>query len=219
MRPEHVSHSLFTDLGARLSLSIRARWSRKRFLIAAASLVLVVGVTRVVLASRHVVTELGHTRTVLVATTDLPAGHVVTSVDVAAEHWPVGLLPDGVPAIPSDAVGQVVRSPVASGEPLTTFRLGAGRHGLLSDERSVTLPLPLAPPPVEVGDAVELFAVSVVEFDDGVQPFVRPASVRLADARIAAVDDRGITVIVSEDAVRAVLESLAGGTVDIVGRP
>lgn len=219
MRPEHVSPSLFTDLGARLSLTIRARWSRKRFLIAACSIVLIVGVTRVVLASRQVVAELGETRSVLVATTDLPAGHVVTSIDVATEHWPAGLPPDGTASTPRDVVGQVVRSPVANGEPITTFRLGAGRHGLLPDERSVTLPAPLAPPPVQVGDAVELFAVSVVEFDDGVQPFARPTSVRLTDARIAAVDDRGITVIVSETAVRAVLESLAGGTVELVGRP
>lgn len=219
MRPEHVSHPLLSDLGARFSLAIRARWSPKRFLIAASSVVLLIGVTRVVLAGREVVAELGVTQSVVVARGDLPAGHTVGPDDVSIEHWPIGLIPAGAASRPGDAVGQVIRSPIAGDEPITAFRLGAGRHGLLPDERTVTLPLPLAPPPVEVGDAVELFAVAITEFDDNDQPFVRPASVRLTAARIAAVDERGITVIVSEAAVRVVLESLAAGTVEIVGRP
>ncbi|MDA3038476.1 MAG: SAF domain-containing protein [Actinomycetota bacterium] len=219
MRPEHVPWSPFTDFGARLSLAVRARWSRRRFLVAAATIVLVVGVVRVVLASRQVIAELGDTRTVLVAATDLPAGHLLSPTDFSAEHWPVGLIPEGATSTADDAVGQVVRSPVASGEPITYFRLGVGRHGLLPDERSVTLPLPLAPPPVEVGDAVELFAVAVTGFEEGPQQFVRPTSIRLTDARVATVDDRGVTVIVPESAVRAALESLAGGTVELVGRP
>ncbi len=219
MRPEHVSHPLFADLGARLSLAIRARWSRKRFLALTSTVLLLVGVTRVVLAGRHVVSQLGPTRTVVIASADLPAGHLLGPSDVSTEHWPIGLIPDGAASNPGDAVGQVVRSPIAGDEPITSFRLGAGRHGLLPHERTVTLPLPLAPPPVEVGDAVELFALAVAEFDDVDQPFVTPVAVRLTAARIAAVDERGITVIMSEAAVRVVLESLAAGAVEIVGRP
>ncbi|MGH1506478.1 MAG: hypothetical protein ACRBI6_23210 [Acidimicrobiales bacterium] len=80
------------------------------------------------------------------------------------------------------------------------------------DERTLTLPLPLAPPLVTVGQQVDLVAVALS--DDWL---IADAEV-VAEATVVAIDDAGITVVCTTDEALAVVAALATGSVEILGR-
>ncbi len=84
--------------------------------------------------------------------------------------------------------------------------------GPAPDERTLTLPLPLAPPLVTAGQEVDLVAVALS--DDWL---VADADV-IAEATVVAIDDAGLTVVCTTDEALAVVAALAVGTVEVLGR-
>lgn len=109
-----------------------------------------------------------------------------------------------------------MRSPVAADEPVLSSRLFDGHESLGPDERGVTIPLPLAPPPVTIGDVIELIGLSP-GISIGEQQLIDSAS--LGRARVVAIDDTGITVAIDPSMVHRVVETLAVGTVEIIITP
>lgn len=142
-----------------------------------------------------------------VATRDLPAGHVITTADVATRSVPVDAVL-GRP--PVDPFGRSVSSPIFAGELLTDSRLaGNGRLGLTEDEVAVGIVPPLAPVPVTVGDVVALHAIVADPIGGGA------AAEALGRARVVAVDDHAVTVAVATVLAPRVLEAQAVGSIEL----
>lgn len=57
---------------------------------------------------------------VVVAAHDLPAGRVLSPDDLAVEHYPSGLAPQGALAVADDAVGRTIAAAVTRGTPVTS---------------------------------------------------------------------------------------------------
>jgi Flp pilus assembly protein CpaB len=66
---------------------------------------------------------LAHTAPVVVAASDLPAGHQLSRTDLTVEHWPPELRPAGARGDPSVLTGRRLAGPVGDGEPITDTRL------------------------------------------------------------------------------------------------
>lgn len=82
----------------------------------------------------------------------------------------------------------------------------------LGDRRSLTLPLPLAAPAVEPGQRVDLVAVVAGPDWTGAEARV------VATATVVMIDELGLTVVCERDEALAVVEALALGTVEVLGR-
>ena len=85
---------------------------------------------------------------VIVASADLPAGSTLTEQDLAVDAIPADYVPPGAVANPADALGRMIASGIAMGEPLTRSRLmttGPRADGLhtvpvrLADAEAATL--------------------------------------------------------------------------------
>lgn len=83
------------------------------------------------------------TTPVLLATTDLSAGHTVTAADVRSGEWPDDLAPPSALAA-GDAIGQVLAAPVPEGAALTARHLTSG--GWIVAEGEVAVPVRFADP-------------------------------------------------------------------------
>lgn len=120
------------------------------------------------------------TRPVAVARHDLHPGDLVGTDDVDLRELPAAAVADS--ALDAVPVGVVVRHPIAAGEPVVGERVGGegltGVAALLPEgHRAVTVGSgPLGPPPVQVGDAVDVVAVIPGEADlhGHGQPFEDP---------------------------------------------
>lgn len=177
---------------------------------------LAVGITIVVamdvgLSWRATVSDLGVTERVATVQRDVPAGSIIGNTDVAIVAWPRGLVPSG--ALDRSPVGAIARADLVAGEILVEQRLFPRPDGVGVGERIVTVPVPIAPPPLTTGTPVELFGI--LGFDDG----FTSGSTRLAVGVVLSVDEQSIAVAVSESAVPVVLEHIAFGVVDVVIRP
>ena len=60
---------------------------------------------------------------VIVASADLPAGSTLTEQDLAVDAIPADYVPPGAVTDPADALGRMIASGIATGEPLTRSRL------------------------------------------------------------------------------------------------
>ena len=60
---------------------------------------------------------------VIVASADLPAGSTLTEQDLAVDAIPADYVPPGAVTNPADALGRMIASGIATGEPLTRSRL------------------------------------------------------------------------------------------------
>jgi hypothetical protein len=60
---------------------------------------------------------------VIVASADLPAGSTLTEQDLAVDAIPADYVPPGAVTDPADALGRIIASGIATGEPLTRSRL------------------------------------------------------------------------------------------------
>jgi len=60
---------------------------------------------------------------VIVASADLPAGSTLTEQDLAVAAIPADFVPPGAVTNPADALGRMIASGIATGEPLTRSRL------------------------------------------------------------------------------------------------
>ncbi len=195
---------------ARLTLWLQ-RLNRRRLVAIASSLVAIVVVNGVVQRARNTIAELGTRQEVSVLARDLPAGAILTSEDLTTASWPSGLIPSG--EIAQATVGRVAMDDLIAGEVLIESRLFPP-DGLISPgQRQITLPLPLAPPPLAVGDQVELVGVLP---PDG--PFSTAPAV-LALATVVAADEAGISVVVPREQALIVVEYLVLGVIEFLVVP
>ncbi len=212
-RPTH-QHSLLS----RAVALTRARLDRRR-LVAVALATLAVGLAaQAIQRSQDIQAQLGQTDSVVVANRDLPVGHRIEATDVVLRQRPVGHLPPGSFRNQEDVIGAVVVAATVDGEAIAGHRVSTHRLGLLAGEQALTVPFPLAPPPVVVGDSVEVMGVGVNGGFDGLGAD-GPVSVTarsLGSARVLVVDDNGITLALGQDQVAPILEQLGGGTVELV---
>lgn len=197
----------------RFSILVSQRLDKRRVSAVAIALVLGLLMARTVLVARATTASLGPTTPHLVAKTELAAGQTITEADLRVEHHPVGLSPPEAATWTDQVIGAVVRSAIAAGEPVSLRRLGPGRLGLAAHERAVTLPHPLATPPVEPGDGVELVGVGLVPGTELVEARL------LGPGRVLHHDELGITVAVSASLSTTLIEWLAAGAVDLVITP
>jgi Flp pilus assembly protein CpaB len=165
----------------------------------------------VALEWRSTMNGLGTTVDVVIVQRDVAAGSVLGPADVELRSWPVGLLPDG--ASGHLRVGATARSDLFAGEVLVDDRLFPDPSGLEPGERLVSLPLSSGSAALEPGGRVELYGIQ--SLGDG----ITTSSARLATGIVVSMSDQYVAVAIAEAAVPIVLEHLALGVVDIVGRP
>lgn len=204
--------------GARWRARCRGRLDRRR--VSALAVAVIVGwlVAGLVDRSRDVVAALGTVQDVAVATTDIAAGSTLSQDQIELVAWPVGLVPAGALANVETAVGRVTTADIAAGEAINERRIGQHRLGLGAAERSVSFPMPLAPPPLQVGDVVELVGAGAgVDSDPSNRFMVSVAP--LGRGRVVHLNDDAVTVAVDVDRVGPLIAQLAVGTVEIVGTP
>lgn len=202
---------------SRAALELRRRPPLRRALVGAAALLLGALVQSTVAAADAARAAWGERRTVLVATTDLAPGEPVGRGDLRAEERPVAALPPG--ALGEVPPGAVVRSLVLEGEVLTRRRLGAGsRTGvaalLPAGTRAVSIPVePGTAPPLEVGQLVDVVAVSVDGDGRARSAVLVPA------AEVVEAGESAATVAVPVERVGDVVAALAAGAVSLVVLP
>jgi Flp pilus assembly protein CpaB len=198
----------------RIALALRRRPRLRLALATAAAVVLGLAVARVASDAEATRAAWGGTRTVLVATRDLPAGHRIGLGDTEPRRLPRALVPPG--ALATAPTGQVVREPVLEGEVLPRRRLGrAGSAGLVAllpaGTRAVAVPRdPATVPPVRVGQRVDV--VAVVGGGSAGGP---PALVLARAAPVVSVDEDAIAVAVAPATVPRVAAALAEGAVTL----
>lgn len=195
------------------ALALRRRPRVRLALVGALALVVALLVQRTVAGAEARRAAWGPGETVVVATRDLPAGHVLRDSDVREVSLPPAAVPPG--ALTRVASGRVVRAPVFEGEVLLRPRLaGAGVVGVAAllppGTRAVAVPVdPGTAPPLRVGQQVDL--VAVVAGDDG-----RPtAGVLAAAAPVVAVGERAVTVALDPALVPRVTAALGAGAVTL----
>ncbi len=198
---------------ARATIALRGVDQRRIWLFV---LIAVIGgvAFRAVSQSRAVVAGLGTLRPVAIATNDLAPGQPIEPVDVRWEQWPIAI----ASTFPGreEIDGALVRSPVRSGDPLLRSQLFDPGSAMDADDRAVTLPLPLAPPPVVPGDVVDLIGLAP-GLSLGERQLVETRS--LGRARVVSIDDTGLTVTVDARQVVAIVETIAIGSVEVVVTP
>lgn len=99
-------------------------------------------------------------RPVVIASADLPAGHVLEASDVTLRQLPADAVPSSALQDPAQAVGRPLTGPVAAGESLTPARLRTAGllHGLGPGERAVHLTIAdqASLPSISAGDRVDV---------------------------------------------------------------
>ncbi len=164
----------------------------------------------VVQSAREQAASWGAVTPVLVATEEIGSGDAVGAHNTTLRSLPLALLPTeplshlNEPAFAAATIGD--------GQILTRLVLSSDRNGLEGQTRAVTLPLPLAPPSVDQGDLVEIFGVSPEQ--TGAQ-----ATMLVERARVVAITEHGITVVVERPEVAKLLRALAIGSVEFARRP
>lgn len=160
---------------------------------------------------RATTVDLGQRQTLVVMQRAVVAGDPVTVDDIRLVPWPVGLAPDGATTVlPHNAVAA---ADLVAGEVLIGQRLFPTADGLQNGQLLVTIPQPLAAPPVSRGSLVELFGI--LPIGDGL---TSPAT-RLASGTVIVVTESAISVAVNTSAVPTILEHTTLGTVEVVVHP
>lgn len=194
-------------------LRFRARRLDRRRLAAIALAVAAGLITRGALGRASAIEAgLGTRVPVVVATEPLFAGSIVGDEQVTIEMWPAALVPDGAYREFVTAAATITAD-IYAGEALTEARVNAANLGLALNEVAVTLPQPLARPPLELGYQVQLVGVVGDPAD-----FLARATV-LTTGRIVAISDDSLTVAVTTDSMARIIEHNAVGTVEIVVTP
>ncbi len=203
-----------------LALARIEAWFRRldRRRVIAIALALIVGLITqgAVTRARQTVASLGTTHPVAVASTEIEAGAELTLDNIRIEQRPVGHTPVG--AISTDAsgidvIGRIAAASIVAGEIVVERRVVSGADAVGIDERAVSIPIPLAPPPLQIGDVVEL--VGVIPADG---PF-GATSTRLASGRVIAFDEQAITVATSPAQAMEVITHLGAGAVEVLVTP
>jgi len=160
---------------------------------------------------RSTTVDLGQRESLVVMRRSVTAGEEVTAEDVQVVAWPIGLTPEGAAiALPTDAIAA---ADLTAGEVLIERRLFPSPDGIAAGELLVTIPQPLAPPPVTRGTRVELFGI--LPIGDGL---TSPANF-LASGTVIVMTETAISIAVRAAAVPTIIEHTALGTVEVVIRP
>lgn len=112
----------------------------------------------------HLRDQWGTDRRVLVATSDLPAGHVLDAADVAEVNGPVAVLPEAALDDGTSVAGAPLARAVAAGAVLTSLDVAATRAGPDESHRWMSLPIDeTATPPLFPGDRVDVVSADPFE--------------------------------------------------------
>lgn len=159
---------------------------------------------------RSTTAELGQRRSLVVMERAISAGESVMPDDVRVVPWPIGLAPNGAATgLPPDAIAA---TDLVAGEVLVDARLFPTSNGLAAGELLVTIPQPLAPPPVSRGSRIDLFGILPIG-----EGLTSPAH-RLATGTVVVVTESAISVAVDESAVPSIIEHITLGTIEVVIR-
>jgi hypothetical protein len=198
----------------RAQLSVRIRRLDRRRLTAIAVALMVAVVTRQALVQAAAIEAgLGTRARVVVALTDLRPGAVIEASQVHVEMWPVDMVPPGSIDDVDLTLGLTVRSAIATGEPVVSSRTQPGTLGLAPEEVGVTLSQPLALPPLQVGQIVQLVGIR------GSQERQLASASVLGAGRVVSFTDDELTVAVSPQQMPQILEHAAVGSVEVVITP
>lgn len=152
----------------------------------------------------------GAPTSVVVASTDLRAGHRVGPDDVRLAQWPTGLVPEHAIVDPAEAVGRDIAAPVAAGLPLTVTSLADAGPAAGVPAGRVALPVEIpGSERLRVGQRVDVLA------GDGAGSGVRLASV----ARVLAVDGEVVWLEVGRDEAPAVAGAARWGELTLAVLP
>ena len=159
---------------------------------------------------------------IVVATHDLPAGHVVVSGDLRQRPWPSGAALAGSLAR-SAAQGSVTTGTIAAGEPVTASRVRTARHwpGVRPGDLvvSVAVPDPTLTRMLRVGDHVDVLgSVGSVGLDLPVL-LITPADTAHGATATGAVWVSAPAAVASRIAVETATSRTAGTQLSVVLRP
>ena len=195
------------------ALALRRRPRLRSALAMAAAVVIGLLVAGSVSRAERVRAAWGRSQTVVVATRDLPAGHVVGAGDTGRRRAPAGLVPPG--ALASAPTGRAVRVPVLEGEIVLDGHIATGdavgvAARLPAGTRAVAIPIEAGTaPPLRVGQRVDVVAVAAAG-DDHPPGFLLAEAVPVVDVREGAA-----SVAVDRQAVPRIALALAAGAVSL----
>ncbi len=199
-------------LGAQLRL--RGRRLDRRRLLAIALAILAAVITRQSMSrAAGVEAGLGVRQPVVIALQDLVPGTVVEPTDVRLEAWPVDLVPPNALGDTTLSIGLTVRSLIGAGEAVVSSRAQPGNLGLAPNEVGVTLSQPLARPPLELGQIVQLVGLR------GIQDQQLASASLLGKGRVISFTADELTVAVSPKNMPQILQHAAVGSVEVVITP
>lgn len=199
--------------GRAISANFRSRLtsiSRRQIVACLAAGGVAVVTASVVQSAREQAASWGAVTPVLVATEEIGSGAVVGTHNTTLRSLPLALLPtEPLSVLDGSAFAAAT---IGDGQILTRLALAHDRDGLEKETRAITLPLPLAVPAVDQGDLVEIFAVHPER--------TGARAVALVErARVVALTQDGITVVVERQEVAKLLRALAIGSVEFARRP
>lgn len=197
---------------ARITLALRRVNRRRLFALVLAAAIGTVTFSTVNEAQRRSA-ALGQTQLVAVARVDATAGSTLSADQLTMIERPLQFVPPR--AIGHEAVGAVLIADIVAGEVIVSKRIGSNGSPLAVDERALTIPMPLAPPLLDLGDSVELVGLQAVDGPSG--PTV--SAVVITSGRVLAVNDEAVTVATPDYAALDVLRFLAAGSVELLTMP
>ena len=200
-----------TDLLSRASSILRSQGGTRRTrhlrMILTLSIAVLAGVVtlRAVAGAEATRDRFGTLRSMPVATHDLAIGHVIVSNDLEWILLPIAL---SATSTVEDPIGRTVIEPILDNEVLVDARIsgsvGAGRAAVIDrTSRAISIERSALTPPMRPGERVDIYTAS-------------PRSGATAIARhalVLEVDDRAITVVVSETETAAVARAVIDGSV------
>ncbi len=196
---------------AHLLQRIRGGVDRRRLLALGLAGLVALLTHRIVAEADATTSSLGSVQRIVVATRNLPSGHLLETGDYTFAERPRAMLPSDTWQGSPD--GLVLTESILANEVLVTSRIGTGPFGLLSHELAVTIPPPLAPPPLEIGHQVLLVTVAAPN-----GAFVRPATT-ITTGRVLVVSPDAITLAVPAQVANSVINALAIGSIDLILTP
>jgi Flp pilus assembly protein CpaB len=199
-----VLKSAYRDVVAIDSWRLQRRWRRIQRPLAA-SLIVVGGL--LVWAQQQ-----GPKPTVatVVATVDMPAGHIVGSSDVQVVGWPAEAHPAAAASSPQTLLGRRATAPIRAGEPLTDQRVVG--PSVLAGAGPGQVAVALSPDPltssgvIRPGDRVNL----VGQTETGPRTLVQNASV------LTLTEESGTVLAVPGTSAAAVMQAAATDSIAMV---
>lgn len=234
VRNRFPEHKPFRRLRSRYLATglTRRRLIRQAVSVFAASVV-GIGVMVTVRSAHDARDAWGESRPVVLTTTAMDVGDVITGDDLRVEMVPRSLIPDGAitiadtPTVDTEQVlhdviiGRRMNARLGAGEMVTDADVDEGQDTALGTtlgpgEAAVTIDPSRVPPGLEHGDQVDIYGPP-----DGrgtMTGGTTDGSVRLLahDARVIGVDDTTVTLAVENDLVVAVLSAADDGRVSLV---